>query len=373
MAKRKKAQEWEPLPIESYQHALTAGVQFSAKAVSTNAPPGGVRLAPGQARCLPYVCVQSLLARGGQLPLDSLVGGIPLKVFKQIGMALGWNSGEISNQVPAQDATAIQRYIIEAMGKGTTPGLDAEKSISPRLRQLIFPDGAGGYLTLIPLASPVFAARASDRYFAVRERLVEEEKEGLGPKPAWLRRAFLGYGGSNPQNAGLFLRRMQVPFFFEGPQEDRQLRWALAIHYAGTSLQLPRQIMNAYRKWRLAASENPEFVRNLAARKKEYAFISDVVRSLHQRGASDLRLLRSHADNLPAPGVDGSLVSPQVDLVRRGLTDPAARPRDWQSRFARQVADNIRNFSFGDGVLGLSAGEVRAIESHIKREVTGRV
>ena len=105
------------------------------------------------------------------------------------------------------------------------------------------------------------------------------QKKAREEKPQYRNRALLGYGGSNPQNVGRWVRSMGRAMVFDSPTEEPAVRKAYAIFYNG--LQLREQLkpqLDAYAQWR-----HKELVVNrgrmngdLVSRSQEAALLTDI-------------------------------------------------------------------------------------------------
>ena len=364
------AWDWQPFPPETYRAEIARGVHFSIKGINTNAASCGVRLAVGSGRRLPYVSLARAIADGHRFPLDYTANRGPVaKVFKQAANIAGWESALPHPDAPHEEQVAIKGAVEEACATDYVEE-DTTKPISPRARQLLVPDGNGGYVSLIPLAAPVFAGHLKDRW--------EAYKESLPKDSAALRRAkrvqfaFMGFGGANPQNAGRLIRQMRTPFMFKGPTEDPVIRRAYALHFRGASLRLPQDKMDDYRDWRRSLMKAGRVSTSLRLRQEEARQVKAIGRMLLERGRRAHALLQRYRDSLPILMDANTLVASEADPVARGLADPAWRGREWPRHFAEKVAHHIGHYLFPDGTtLGLDAPALRELAHWLEEEARG--
>lgn len=359
--------KWKPFPSKTYGAEIARGVHLSIKGINTNATPCGVRLGAGSGRRLPYVSLVRAIADGHRFPLDYTANrGSVATVFKQAANIAGWESTLPHREAPHEEQEAIKAAVKKAFATDYVEE-DTAKPISPRARQLLFPDGNGGYVSLIPLAAPVFAGHLKDRWFAYIKSLPDDA--AARRRAHWVRFAYMGFGGANPQNAGRLIRQMQAPFLFRGPTEDPMIRRAYALHFRGVSLRLPRDRMESYRDWRHSFSNGRRVPTDMQLRQEEAKHVKAIGRALLERGEWAHALLQRYRDYLPIPADANTLVASEADPAARGLTDPAWRDQEWPRRFAETVAHHIGNYLFPDGTtLGLDAPALRELAHWLEEE-----
>jgi hypothetical protein len=234
------------------------------------------------------------------------------------------------------------------------------------VRQVLFPHPEHGYVALAPLGSSAFAGHLADVWWSRQEQT--KERGGR-----WLKQAFMGFGGSNPQNAGRLMRRMQRPFVFFAPRENREIRRAIAIHYKGSEIVLPRALMEDYRAWREQALTSNALRSDIRSRREEHRYIQALVRAALRRAREDEALLARYADALPGGEASG-LVSPDAPLVAAGLADHSRRARGWVRAFAEAMASRIASYRYRDEKrLGLSDPAIASIAAAIEKEARSYV
>ena len=338
MAKPKSkepAQDWAEFPLEQYRQTAEQLVHFSCKTVNSNAPPGGVRLNATAALDWPVVSVRTLLAAGVDIPLDYTknTGKTATIVKKMRQVALD----ETPKNVAPEQVQALLAVVKQATA---TPYEEGTAEVSTRLRQILLPQGPGCYVAVTPLGSTGFSAVLNRKIIELRKR-----------EPDWRwRRGYLGYGGSNPQNAGSLVREMRTPLVFQAPLEDSLTQRVLALHYRGVTLRLPHRRMVAYRAWRdgQLAQGSGVMLSDARRRQQEAEHVQEIARVLLKRGALARDLLREYQDRLPRlPGAT-SLLDPQLtDSVARGLIEPESRAADWAAAFGQRVARAMTSYRFG--------------------------
>lgn len=358
--------KWKSFTPEEYQAEIGRGVHFTIKGVNTNAAACGVRLGLKSGRSDPYISMVTTLSEECRFPLDYTSNrGSLATVFKQVSNVAGWDDAAPHPDTPPAERAATLEALRTAQA---TNHLEQEEGapISPRARQVLFPDGQNGYVALIPLSAPAFAGAMHQRWQAWREA-----RESAGSKNRLkypLRRAFMGFGGTNPQNAGRLIRQMQTPFVFSGPTENPEVRSAYAIHFRGASLRLPPEQMQAYRTWREQIVRDGHIPTEVKLREQEAAILAELSRILLHRGQRARDLLEKYKEKLPNGGEP--LLDPGADPVPAGLVEPSQRPRGWPRAFAEQLARFIAEHKFTDGrTLALDAPAVRQLAQWIEDEV----
>ena len=274
-AAAEKPQEWkrEPLPEVAYTASIREAVHYSAKSVNSNAFAAGIRLASSDTFDAPYLTVSSIGPQ--QVPVDYLQNAGRIATHhKKFGALNDPAQRARFIAVPADEEAAMAAalpLLLERAEHGT-------HFVDARLRQVLLPTTDGiddkDYVALTPLN----AAGLSE---LIRQRVEAdiEQKEARGEKPQYRSRALLGYGGSNPQNVGRWVRAMGRAMAFDAPTEEPAVRKAYAIFYKG--LQLREQLkpqLDAYAQWR-----HKELVVNrgrmngdLVSRSQEAALLKDI-------------------------------------------------------------------------------------------------
>ena len=133
--------------------------------------------------------------------------------------------------VPADEEAAMAAalpLLLEGAEHGT-------HLVDARLRQVLLPTADGiddkNYVALTPLN-----AAGLGELIGQRVEADIEQKNARDEKPQYRNRALLGYGGSNPQNVGRWVRAMGRAIVFDAPQEQPEMRKAYAIFFRGLQL-----------------------------------------------------------------------------------------------------------------------------------------
>lgn len=329
--------EWVDLPHELYAATCAELVTFSHKTVNSNAPAGGIRLAPEQALRLPYVSARTLLGAGEVPALDYPANaGKTATAVKQLNQLR-----EGVAAAPADEAEAILATLAQATTRGVRVGTD---KVSLRARQLLLPRQEG-YVSATPMTAGGVSQAVRTKVRQHNERVKEAQDESLRRIPV----AVFGLGGSNPQNVGSLVRDMQRPLVFFAPTEDRELKAVLALHFQGVRIRLPRPLLHSFRDWctDCRRRHGGRIPTNMDTRDEEVAHIRAIAHAVLAQGETARERLLAQRDVLPAGGTP--LISAEADPLARGLVDPDLRDGDWPRAFAARLAAMIANYRFGDG------------------------
>lgn len=329
--------EWVALPHELYAATCAELVTFSHKTVNSNAPSGGIRLAPEQGLKLPYVSARTLLGAGEVPALDYIANaGKTATAVKQLNQL---REGRAT--APADEAERILTTLTEATARGTRIGTD---KVSLRARQLLLPK-EGGYVAVTPLTAGGVNRKLRAQVRQHNERLKEVPDDTRRRIPV----AVFGLGGANPQNVGSLVRDMQRPLVFFAPTENRQVQALLALYFQGVRIRLPRPLLRAFRDWCADCRRRHKgsIPTNMATRDEEIVHIRRIARAVLAQGEAARQRLLAQRELLPAGG--SPLVFAEADPVRRGLVDPELRDKDWPRAFALQLAGLIADYRFSDG------------------------
>lgn len=327
---------WVSLPHELYAATCAELVTFSHKTVNSNAPAGGIRLAPEQGLKQPYVSARTLLGAGEALALDYPANaGKAATAVKQLNQLR-----EGSATAPADEAERILATLAEATARGTQIGTD---KVSLRARQLLLPK-EGGYVAVTPLTAGGLNRKLRARVRQHNDHLKEAPDDSRRRIPF----AVFGLGGSNPQNVGSLVRDMQRPLVFFAPTENRQVRAILALHFQGVHIRLPRSLLRTLRDWCADCRRRHRGLipTNMATRDEEIVHIRRVARDVLAQGEAARQRLLAHRELLPAGG--SPLVSAEAAPLNRGLVDPELRDKDWPRAFAQYLARLIADHRFDD-------------------------
>ena len=334
------APPWVPLPPETYRETIDNLVTFSHKTTNSNIPAGGVRLAPDQALKLPYVSARTLLAAGEIPDLDYTANsGKIATAVKQLRQLQGGKS-----TAPADEA----RHLLAKLAESTLRGCEiGTERVSLRARQLLLPRTDGSYVAVTPLCAGGVSRSIRSAIRAHNDTLRTPGETDIS-KQQRIATAVFGLGGANPQNVGSLVREMQRPLVFFPPAEQRQVKAALAQHFQGIPVRLPRDLLTAFRDWcRAARARNGGHIpTDMHTRDEEAAHIRQIVDAVLIQGERARQRLLAHLDVLPNGG--SPLVSANADPIARGLIDPGLRDRDWPRAFATRLARLIADFRFGD-------------------------
>lgn len=363
MARTKKPTPPEPPAWVELPHALYAKtsaqlVTFSHKTANSNIPAGGVRLSPAQALRLPYVSARTLLGAGESPALDYIANaGKTATVVKQLNQL---REGTASAE--PDEARRLLDMLAQANANGCEIGTDR---VSLRARQLLLPRPDGNYVAVTPLSAGGVSRwiRAAVHTHNQRQR----EYSLLRRIPV----AVFGLGGANPQNVGSLVRAMQRPLVFFAPIERRQIKAALALHFQGTAITLPRGLLLAFRTWRSAsrARNGGRIPTDMRSRDEEIEHIREITRAVLLQGEKARQRLLAHRDILPTNGVP--LVAAEADPIARGLVDPDLRDREWPRAFATRLACLIADYRFGDGqdAFHFDQADIHALQGMIEEVV----
>lgn len=339
-AKGPEKVEWASLPMELYERACCELVTFSHKTVNSNAPQGGIRLAPEQGLKLPYLSARTLLGTGQTPALDYVANkGKMATAVKQLNLLQ-----EGFDAAPPDEA----RRILAALTKAATEGAEiGTERVSLRARQLLLPK-ADGYVAVTPLTAGGVSRKLRAKVREHNDRLRETRDEAQ----RYIRFAILGLGGSNPQNVGSLVRDMQRPLIFFAPTENRQLKAALALHFQGVRIRLPRPLLRSFRDWRADCRRRNggQIPTNMSTREEEITHIRQIAEAVLAMGDAARENLLVCRDALPSGG--NPLVSSEASHISRGLVDPGLRDKEWREAFALQLARMIADYPFDDGKEG---------------------
>ena len=333
-----KPQEWkqEASPEVAYTASIREAVHYSAKTVNSNAFAAGIRLASDDTFDAPYLTVSSIGPQ--QVPVDYLQNAGRIAThYKKFGALREPAQRARFIRVPA-DEEAIIATALPLLLKGAEHGTHF---VDARLRQVLLPTADGiddqNYVALTPLNAAGLSELIGQRVEAdIEQRKASDEK------PQYRNRALLGYGGSNPQYVGRWVRAMGRAMVFDAPQEQPAMRKAYAIFYKGVQLrdQLKPQL-DAYAQWR-----HKELVVNrglmhgdLASRTEETALLSDIAkRALVLGRAAEAHQLQHWALD---PGAE--LTDNKLNSIERQIVDTRLRDGRFGKRFALWVTGLVKS------------------------------
>jgi hypothetical protein len=382
-----KAEAWESFEPEVYHEVAKKLVHHSFKTVNSNITAGGVRLGPEAALPLPYVSARTLLAHGIELDLDYIANaGKTAKVVKQIRA--------VRRALPmAAQASDTERAAITAAMTLARSGVEiGTDRVDLRMRQILVPC-ADSYVVLTPLtasglgsvlfdkalglvtqhnadyAAEIKASKGAtaDTDAAVASSpLIEDGTQPHGSArdsasvtrrlvhKRRIRRAYLGVGGSNPQNVGALVRALQRPLFVPGPVGQQGPRAAFALYHRGFELPSLRELLMDLRRHRESLRSGNALDTTMDARDEERRLVFRIARQMIAAGRDALGALQAHADVLPRehlidtadPAAGYELLSRAIRVRGlRGLVDPRLREDDWPARIAETVMRHMETHS----------------------------
>ena len=325
-----KRKPWKSFTDEVYEEVLHGLVHFSAKATNSNTPACGIRLGADHRVSLPYVAVSTM----GRIPVDYTStgrNGINATVLAQVSGVIDGNVNDLFDNVPPEQPIKIRSLADKIL---PSPYEEGTGAIGMRLRQLILQDADGNDLAVTPLQSAGFSEVLADRI---------EQRQNADPsnrKHYWPR-AFLGIGGSNPQNVGRSVRAMSRPLFFQAPTESKHIRTAFALHYKGISLRPPQALLEGYIRWRhkMRKAAGEIMPTDAVLLEKEGNFVHEIVKVVIDRAENARQRLESAGDLLPGE----HLVADDMDWIMRGLLIPNERTMAWVHEFAQRMHRQILN------------------------------
>lgn len=329
---------WVSLPHELYAATCAELVTFSHKTVNSNAPAGGIRLAPEQGLKLPYISARTLLGAGEVPALDYMANkDRKATVVKQLHQLLKGTA-----TAPPEEAKRILATLAGATAQGAQFGTDV---VSLRLKQLLIPR-QDGYVAVTPESAAGLCHEVRSKVRQHNDRLKEKPDDTQRRIPV----AVFGLGGSNPQNVGStsLVRDMQRPLVFFAPPENRQVKALLALHFQGVRIRLPRSLLRALRDWCADCRRRHGGLipTTMATRDEEIEHIRHIARDALAQGEAARQRLLAHRELLPAGG--SPLVSAEAAPLNRGLVDPELRDKDWPRAFAQYLARLIADHRFDD-------------------------
>lgn len=358
-----------PFTQEEYQETFSNAVHFSFKAVNTNASEGGVRLSPDQVLDLPYISAQTLQSQGTAIECDYS------KQEKSPPSATVFKHYRLSKGVDDKESVANAHEIQITYRDATQSHFEKNTHIvSPRLKQIFLPlnEGHEDYQVTTPLPAAGVSKLINEHVSQTNKDIrlavdAPDDTLSLNNKIARnIRRAEMGYGGSNPQNAGSLVRYMQSPLFFSAPTESAAVKTAFSLYYTGMPISLNKAAMEAYKDWRTTTLLKHGYALSRKAdRDTEEGHLTSITNALLRRAKLNENVLLDNAACLPNEGMP--LVNDALDTVQKGLLDHRCRDRVWAKEAANIMAWAIATFTFhDDSTLGFNESAVNAIASYIE-------
>jgi hypothetical protein len=325
---------------------------FSCKTINSNVRPGGVRLGAEQVLDLPYVSVRTLMAEGKQVGLDYLVNaGKDATYFKRVRQLIGEIDALESDTPDAKNSVADKYLAI--ITQHAEQGLH---TVSPRLRQLLIPQGAAGYVAITPLAS----AGLSEHISAVSRKRQDARKikDNQSPTIGFDRHVnSFSVGGSNPQNVGGRVRSMSRPLVFVNvPKLNPKLRAAFSLHYNGFRPSLPYDMVRRYGIWQKDVQDKNM---TLALRAQESSLISPMLDAVRNQAQKAERSIHDYADEF---------LEPRQDALLEAFLSPTRNHADRRAQWLLNALDSFRFGANPDGTtirLSFSPEERRRLHQLI--------
>lgn len=323
-----KRKLWKSFPREVYQEVLHGLVHFSAKTTNSNTPACGVRLGSDHRVLLPYVAVSTM----GKVPVDYTStgrSGINATILAQVSAVIDGNVNDLFDDVAPKEPMEILSLADKIL---PSPYEEGTGAIGMRLRQLILQDAEGNDLAVTPLQSAGFSEVLADR-------VAQRQSADTSDREHYWSHAFLGIGGSNPQNVGRSVRAMSRPLFFQAPTESKHIRTAYALHYKGISLRPPQALLEGYIRWRkgVQGAEGNAMPSGAVLRQEEGDFVREIVKVVVDRAEDARQRLKAAGDFLPGE----HLVADDMDWIMRGLLIPSERTMEWVHKFAQRMHRQI--------------------------------
>lgn len=300
------------------------------------------------------------------------VGAPLIGPFGQIMAVLEGVEGESYKDIPAGQP----EICLEAAAVLNTPF--ELRTIDPRLRQVLMPAqhtdritgeagetgsvnvaGADNYVALTPLHSDKFSQVLDQRRRA-------EGEAGF----QWRSTVNIDLGGSKKQNMARRARFMCTALHFPAPQENPELREAMAIFHRGPRFAelLPRGLLLDFAA-QLLALPDPTAREGVAWR----SYLEATVRqaAAHVLSAADALAHRQRRALAAVEGHDGAgATAPAVDWLLRGLLDPALRDKPWKRAFAQRLVSEIECFKVNtEGAMLTESGTFGHLIQFVEEEV----
>lgn len=359
---------------------------FASKPVNSNALPVGVRPGLGRSHGLLHVSASMLLDCGERIGLDYVAGSTSdMSKIKKMRVLIGEISGK-KKQLPVISEPDLK---IAYEDQTVSPAEYGTHRVCPRMRQLMLPDGAGGYRVISPLASAGLSEAINERLkarAAIRQAHAEIKKQSPKTKiEGELRRemrvpSFL-IGGSNAQNVGGRVHAFRRPLVLDNlPETSPSLRHAFSVIHKGLDLRLPRAVVIEYARW---WSNRSASIRSKAKpyaqidANKEQSFALEIVAALNIQAARALEVLSENERTLYA----GSKIALEDALANdlspedMGWMFASRRDYKWKGLASRFVLDALLRTALArteDGApitMDLSPGDQQRLMGLIEENI----
>lgn len=338
--KDKDKKPWLIYSINEYQAAFSKLQHFSNKTVNTNAALFYARVSTEYDNTsFPFACVKSTGAL--RVPLDSSGGAQTSKIANQLLSILYNTIQDRYFDIDYANVSLISEWVSSIdFGTSNTHELN---SVSPRVRQLLIPSADNNYVSITPVHSSGFSVFLNQCLEAERG-----QANVLGLSNPIRRKAELGFGGANPQNAGLRVRDMTRALVFEAPAEDSNIKRLYSIHYNGVSLTPPLGLMIKLHELRfnmLKQGNNEALNSSMKSRRLEAYLLREITRTIITRAKSAIKEL--DASSL----FDSSSRYQGNDSVQQGLFNKDIQDSSWIDLLSQRIADNISLFKLNSDVF----------------------
>jgi hypothetical protein len=336
--KKKSAQKlaWRSFTKEEYRQTAVEMVHFSAKTVNSNTLPFGIRLGIDIKLNLPYVAASTMNRLS--IPMDYIVcsntkgSGKSIRM-KQINAARSGVFDEFESIPPQTEVDTI----LDACSI-LNSDYESEDSVGIRLRQIILQDMDGNDIAATPLPCAGLSS-------LINKRIDEEfnfenplDNKGVRKNEKHFirrKRAYLGIGGTNPQNVGLNVRSIQKPLIFKIPamsNRSRQLKQAFSAYHKGIEIKPDITILTEFIIWqrRLLNSYFDIQPSNMDIHNKNVEFLTAMTSEFMARAAIIEKLLRDNIEKLP----DQQICSSNLSFRDQCLLNSSLRTMEWRREFA---------------------------------------
>lgn len=335
-------------------------VHFSFKAVNSVIHPGGVRLGRQSPSGFPHVHVKALLGEGVQVPLDYMSDAARnARPFAAYRIAMGEVSPSHTQAGPgtrnpcAGTLAASDALLDHPMQSGT-------ERISPRHRQLLIPDGEGGYLTISPLPcsglSELIETHVQQRWADIKAfkaaRAAAPAPDEVRPR-AFPRAAAFSVGGSNPQNVGGRMRTMRPLLAPAWPVTSPEERAAWRLYHEGFVPRLPRAAVHHYAAWLIAHRQSGR-AWSVAVREAEHHALAAAWNAVLSQASIQRRLLAEWPAVFAADGQEPTLHPSRMTDWNRGWLLGEVTPR-WRAGTGMWFARELERYAIGKTPKGDAA------------------
>jgi len=362
---------WVSLTLDQARRELSTTVHFYSKCTNTNAAPAGVRL-PADEQPMPWPVVGFSTTALDRRHTTYTVGAPLIGPFGQIMAVLEGVEDESYKDIPAGqreiclEATAVLNTSFEL------------RTLDPRLRQVLMPAGCTDVNEGEPGQTGSVNVAAADNYVALTplhsdkfSQVLDQRRRAEGEAGfQWRSTMNIDLGGSKKQNMARRARFMCTVLNFPAPQENAELRQAMAIFHKGPRLAdlLPRGLLMDFAA-QLLALPDPTARAGVAWR----GYLEATVRqaAAHVLSAADALAQRQRRVLADIEGLDDAGASAKaVDGFLRALLDPTLRDKPWKRAFAQRLISEIESFKVNaEGALLTESGTFGHLIQFVEMEV----